>query len=257
VSNELQSWPRPHFVAGGGEPLLFYAVFGQFDLTKPLSKSNYRTSGLPDWLEMVSYDRTKQPGTFENYQTGPIWEKLSQDTPLTANEAERAPQCIIVSGTPTDASTLDYFRDTIGIITWLLDVGGAAVYDPQMLWLWSADEWREDAFEPNEPNPDRHTAILISSEDDGSCWYYTRGMRKFGRPDLSVHRVVPKHADGVTLLIERFVELQAFGGVIPEGEEINSNALPHGGKCHHRGDLEDLNFNNVHVEIEWPGKSSR
>ena len=28
---------------------------------------------------------------------------------------------------------------------WLLDAGGTSVYDPQMLWLWSADEWREEA----------------------------------------------------------------------------------------------------------------
>jgi hypothetical protein len=79
-------------------------------------------------------------------------------------------------------------------------------------------------------------------------------MRKFGRPDISVHGVVHKHADGVTLLIERFVEFQAFGGVIPEGETIRMQSLPPGGKCRHRGDLEDPDFNNVHVEIEWPGK---
>ncbi len=203
---------------------------------------------------MVSYDRVKHPETFFNYQTGPIWEKLSQDTPLTANEAERAPQCIIVRGEPTDPPTLDYFRDTIGIIAWLLDVGGAAVYDPQMLWLWSADEWKEDAFEPNEPNPDRHTAIMVSNEDDGTCWYHSRGMRKFGRPDISVHRVTTMYAEGVTLLIERFIEFQAFGGVIPDGEEIRMKTLPPGGRCRHSGDLEDPHFNNVHVEIEWSSK---
>jgi hypothetical protein len=254
VSKEVKSWPRPHFVPSGGNPLLFYAVFGAFDLALPLSRSKYRTSGMPDWIDMVSYDRAKHPDTFQNYQTGPIWEKLSQDTPLTANEAERAPECVIVRGEPADPTTLDYFRDAIGILAWLIDAGGAAVFDPQMLWLWSADEWKEDAFEPNEPNPDRHTAIMVSSEEDGSCWYHTRGMRKFGRPDISVHGVVPKHADGVTLLIERFVEFQAFGGVIPEGETIRMQSLPPGGKCRHRGDLEDPDFNNVHVEIEWPGK---
>jgi hypothetical protein len=254
VAKEIKSWLRPHFVPNGGTPLLFYAVFGDFDLAKPLSRSKYRTSGMPDWIEMVSYDRAKQPDTFHNYQTGPIWEKLTQDTPLTANEAERAPQCVIVRGEPADPPTLDYFRDAIGIVAWLLDVGGAAVFDPQMLWLWSADEWKEDAFEPDEPNPDRHTAIMVSSEDDGSCWYHTRGMRKFGRPDISVRGVIPKHADDVTLLIERFVEFQALGGVIAEGEEVRMKTLPAGGKCRHGGDLEDHHFNNVHVEIEWPGK---
>ena len=47
---------------------------------------------------------------------------------------------MVLRGEPADPPTLDYFRDTIGIVTWLLDAGGG-IYDPHMLWLWSADEW--------------------------------------------------------------------------------------------------------------------
>ncbi|HEV3439633.1 MAG TPA: hypothetical protein VG122_19875 [Gemmata sp.] len=252
MAQELKSWPRPHFVPNGGTPLLFYTVFGVFDLTRPLSRSKYRTSGMPEWLDLVSYDRATHPEVFDGYQSGTIWEMLSRDSPLTANEAERAPQCIGLRGEPTDPPTLDYFRDTIGIVMWLLDVGGAVVYDPQMLWLWSAEEWREEVFEAGEVNADRHTAILVSEDVDSLSWYHTRGMRKFGRPDLSIHGVGTKHAEGVTLLIERFVEYQAIGGVIPEGEEVRMKALPPGGVCHHRGNLDDPDFNNVHVEIRWP-----
>ncbi len=252
MSDVLGSWPRPHFAPGGDNPLLFYAIFGVFDLTVPLSRSRYRTSGLADWLEMQQYDRVANPDVFEQYLSGPMWDMLGRDTPLTANEAERAPHCIGVRGEPIDPPTLDYFRDTIGIITWLLDAGGAVVFDPQMLWLWSADEWREESFGSGEPNPDRHTAILVSEDEDGTSWYHSRGMRKFGRPDLSVHGVGEKHADGVTLLIEHFIEYQAFGGVIPDGESIRIQTLPPGGVCRRRGDLDDPDYNNVHVEIEWP-----
>jgi hypothetical protein len=255
VAKELHSWPRPHFVPNGGNPLLFYAVFGAFDLKRPLSRSKYRTSGMPEWLQLASYERAKTPEVFQDYQSGLIWDKLTLDTPLTANEAERAPDCVVVRGEPSDPKTLDYFRDTIGIVAWLLDAGGAAIYDPQMLWLWSADEWREDAFGPHEPNPDRHTAILLSEEGEGTCWYHTRGMRKFGRPDLSVRGVGAKHADGVALLIERFVEFQALGGIIPEGEKIRMEALPDGGVCRHRGNPDDPDFDNFHVEIEWEGQA--
>lgn len=253
MAKDTPSWPRPHFSPGGGTPLLFYAVFGEFNLGLPHSMSKYRTSGMPDWLDMVSCNRSDSPETFQQYQSGPLWEKLSQDTPVTANEAMDKPQCVILRGEPADPPSLDYFRDMIGIVTWLLDAGGAAIYDPQMIWLWSADEWREDAFEPDQPHPERHTAILVSNEDNGNCWYHTRGMRKYGRPDLSVHGVVPKHADSVTLLIKRFVEYQAEGAVIPEGKEITMKSLPPGGRCFHRGDLDDPDFNNVHIEIEWPG----
>ena len=55
------------------------------------------------------------------------------------------------------------------------------------------------------------TAPLVSEEGRGTSWYHTRGMRKYGRPDLSVHGVGAAHADGVTLMIERFVEYYHLG----------------------------------------------
>ena len=249
---ERPSWPRPHFAPGGDNPLLFYVAFGRFDLTRPLSPAVYGISGKPGWLPMMSYDRAAQPDVFADYQSGKTWEILTRDQPLLARDAERAPQCVALLGEPADPPTLDYFRDTIGIVTWLLDAGGRALYDPQMLWLWSADEWREEVFETNEPNPDRHTTILVSPEDAGTSWYHTRGMRKYGRPDLSVHGVGESQADAVTLMIERFVELQALGGLIPDGEVIRMKSLPAGGVCRHAGSHDDPEFNNVHVSICWP-----
>lgn len=255
MPTELQSWPRPHFTPGGGDALLFYAVFGAFDLKKPLSRSKYRTSGMPDWLELVHLDREKQPEAIAGYQSGKVWELLARDAPVVAAGAEAAPQCVALRAEVRDPPTLDYFRDTVGIVAWLLDAGGLSVYDPQMLWLWSADEWREEAFELNEPHPDRHTVILASPEGDGTTWYHTRGMRKYGRPDLSVRRVGGRYADGVAEVLERFVEFQALGGVIPDGEEVRLKPLPPGGVCRHRGNLDDPDFNNVHVSIEWPAGS--
>lgn len=251
MAKELASWPRPHFAPGGGDALLFYTVFGTFDLTKPLSKSKYRTSGLPDWLELAQYDRAKQPEAIARYQGGKVWEVLKRDMPLVADEAEQAPQCVGLRAEVKDPPTLDYFRDVIGVVTWLLDAGGVSVYDPQMLWLWAADEWRDEAFAPGEPNPDRHTTIMVSPED-GTSWYHTRGMRKYGRPDLSVRGVGEACADSVSLMLERFVEYQALGGVIADGEEVKSSALPPGGICRHGGSLDDPDFNNVHVTVTWP-----
>jgi len=249
---ELPSWPRPHFVPGGGNPLLFYVVFGALDLARPLSRLSYRTSGLPDWLELVNYKRTEQSEVFAGYQSGPMWKLLKRDAPILARDVEQAPQCIAIRGEPADPPTLDYFRDTIGIVTWLLDAGGRAVYDPQMLWLWGADEWREEVFEPYAPKPDRHTTILVSPEEGGTSWYHTRGMRKYGRPDLSVRGVGAAHADGITLLIERFVETQALGAIIPDGEVVQLPGMPACGVCRHAGGLDDPDFNNVHLEIAWP-----
>jgi hypothetical protein len=89
------------------------------------------------------------------------------------------------------------------------------------------------------------------SEDSNpdSRWYHTRGMRKFGRPDLSVHGVTPDLETGVEDLLNRFIEMLAFGAVVPDGQAIKLASLPHGWRCFHRGSLEDADFNNTHLEI--------
>jgi hypothetical protein len=74
-------------------------------------------------------------------------------------------------------------------------------------------------------------------------------MRKFGRPDISVHRVTPEQQDGVIDLINRLILLQAEGGVVPEGQSVRMPSLPPGLTCHHAGRLDDPDFNNTHIEI--------
>jgi hypothetical protein len=252
MATEPPAWPRPHFTPGGGDAFLYYVVFGAFDLSRPPTRAKYRTAGAPAWLSNAGYDRAKHPEVFAEYQSGKLWDVLTRDTPVTAAEAERSPQCVRLRAEVPDPPSLDYFRDVVGVVAWLLDAGGVAVYDPQMFWLWAPDEWRDEVFAPDEPLPDRHTTIMVSEEAGGTSWYHTRGMRKYGRPDLSVRGVGAAHADGVTLMLERFVELQALGGVIPDGEEVRMQALPPGGVCRHGGSHDDPDFNNVHVEVAWP-----
>ncbi len=253
MAGSLTSWPRPHYAPGGGNALLYYKVFGNFDLSHPLNLQQYHTAGQPSWLDVQQYHRSRTAEPFPNPPSDRIWEVLTRDSPLLAAQAEQAPQCVIVRGEVTDPPTLDYLRDTIGIVMWLLDSGGIAVSDPQMLWLWSPDEWREEVFESHQLHADRHTAIMVSPEPGGTSWYHTRGMRKFGRPDLSVRGVNQLYASAVLTLIERFIEFQALGAIIPEGEDVRVKALPPGGRAFHRGNLDDPEFNNTHVAIEWPG----
>src|SRR5206468_4274883 len=160
----------------------------------PFNRKKYRSAGPPAGLDVASYDRADSPEVLAGYQSGPVWEMMTRDAPVTAAAAAAAPQCVGVRGEFPDPPDLNYFRDTVGVVAWLLDAGGVAVKDPQMLWLWSPGEWRADVCEEGCPNPDRHTVILVSPEDGGrTFWYHTRGMRKYGRPDLSVRGVGPRY----------------------------------------------------------------
>lgn len=62
---------------------------------------------------------------------------------------------------------------------------------------------------------------------------------EIGRPDISVHCVGKKLEEVVIKMINRFIEMQVLGAIIPEGKEIKMYELPAGMTCRHGGDLED------------------
>jgi len=249
----LKSWPRPHFTPGGGDAFVMYDVFGSIDEQLSISKAAHRTNGVPAGVEIHHYDRNHGEA-FSWFKQGYLWQVLQKENPELLQAVDNASGCLRIQGHIPDPSTLDYFRDLVGVVTAALDSGGTTILDAQMLKWWSPVEWRTRVFDLDEPAPRRHVVILTSDEEDpmGTEWIHTRGMLKFGRPDLSVHAVPSSHRDAIIDLCNRFIELQAYGGLIPEGQIIRIPSLPEGMTCHHGGHLQDPDFNNVHVEIRWP-----
>lgn len=249
--DDLPSWTRPYFQNGGHPAFLFYVIYGAFEVDKPLSRSKYRVSGIPSEIGLMRYHEPKHQEVIDSFRDGCLWDCLNHADPDLAAVIAGEKECIVLRAEFPNPENLDYFKDAIGIITWLLDRGGVAVFDAQMFRWWSAEEWRRDVFAPAEPLPSRHVKILLSKEDGSKGeWVHTRGMRKFGRPDLSVHHVSEDWRDAAIEICNRFIQLQAFGGVIEEGAEIRMNGVPEGLRCFHRGDLDDPDFNNVHVAIQ-------
>jgi hypothetical protein len=251
----LIPWPRRHFQPGGGDAFLLYQVFGRFEAGLDISEVQYRTAGVPSGLDLVQHTASRHPEAFGWFKPGYLWDLLLKDQPELARAVDEAPACLRLQGTVQDPSTLDFFRDAIGVLTAATDAGGVAVFDPQSFKWWSPEEWRKQVFEPAGPVP-RHHVIILTSEEEGHAgteWIHTRGMRKFGRPDLSIHAVPPRYREGVIDLCDRFIEMQAFGAVIPQGQQIRMESLPEGLTCHHQGNLEDNEFNNVHIDIRFQG----
>ena len=129
--------------------------------------------------------------------------------------------------------------------------GAVAIFDMQSFRWFSKAKWLSEIFDPDAAVP-RHHVSIIWSEEHGRLWIHTRGMRKFGRPDVSVPGVPPSSRDAVIDLCNRFIEMMAFGAIVAEGQAIKMKALPAGLRCHHAGSVDDPDFNNVHLEIRWP-----
>jgi hypothetical protein len=246
-------WPRPYWTPGDEEPaILLFFVFGEFPAELKIPVSSYASRGLPEGVELFRYPHATLK-TWDGYPlTGALGDVLREDSAETFAEAEAAPEVLSVRGRVPDQPSLDYLRDTLGVVAGLLDRGGVAVVDPQILSLFDVDGWRQRFLVKGGAPPRNHTLILRNDEDDGSAWVRTRGMRKFARPDISIRGVPRADASRAGALCEHLVELQALGAHLADGQVLEVDGLPGGLAVTRGGDFDDPRFNNTHVELRWP-----
>jgi hypothetical protein len=251
MNSSVENWPRPYYRPGGGDAFLFYVIYGPVPQDLSISGGKYRCDGIPEGIQISSYGPTSDPEVSGTFRSGYLWDEFQRSNAKLAKEVANQSECLVIQGTISDPSDLNYLRNVVGFVVWCLDRGSLAIFDPQMFKWWTPSEWRTWMFEPASAVPTHHIMILASEDENGTEWFHTRGMRKFGRPDFSVHRVRPDLRDAIIDLLNRFIEFQAFGGIIDEGQEIKMRSLPTGMTCVHQGNLDDPDFNNVHVEIKW------
>lgn len=251
MNSSVENWPRSYYRSGGGDAFLFYVVYGPIPRNLSISRSKYRYDGIPEGINLSLYGPTSEPEAVDTFRSGYLWEEFQRANIKLADDVANQSECLVIRGTISDPSDLNYLRNVVGIVACCLDSGGVAIFDPQMFKWWTPSEWRTWIFEPASAVPTHHIVILTSEDENGTEWFHTRGMRKFGRPDLSVHGVSADLRDGVIDLLNRFINFQAFGGIIEDGQEIKMVSLPPGMICAHQGHLDDPDFNNVHVEIKW------
>lgn len=241
---------QPISQAGRVSSLLHFVVYGDVDISTTIPASKYRVERMPQELEILRYDSAQYPEIVESFRSGHVWDEFQRRDSSFAAQIAKQEACMVLRAEFAAQDDLSHLRDVVGIATWMLDQGGVCVYDPLLLRWWSVDEWWRKIFEPVKPVPRNHCAILVSPLEDGSEWVHTRGLRKFGRPDLSIRGVQPEWKNAAVEVCNRLIEFQVHGGPIEEGRAIAGPGFPEGFGCYHRGDLEDPDFNNVHVAIE-------
>jgi hypothetical protein len=251
----IASWERKLYSSGGGDATLCYFVFGNIGEGLEVSATKYNTNGPPPEMLIGQYTRATDPEIFEGLFGYYATKRLSERNPSLYAAIEQAPSCLKLLATIEDPDSLDYLRDTIGVIAALLDQGGVAVFDLLTLTWWSKDDWQETFFASGKPNLHRHINIMISETEEHpevQDWLHTRGMLKFGRRDLSMSNVPQHLIDPVAFLFDCLAEDQALGVQIADGQTIDMAGLPSGITCHHAGNMDDLDFNNVHLELHLP-----
>lgn len=247
------AWPRPYWQPSEETAVLQFYVFGKFDQDLVIPSARYGSPGLPAGVTLERFQNLALR-SWEGYPLkGALGELLKEDDPATFEEARIAPEVLVVRGTLADSDRLDYLRDTLGVLAALLDVGGTSVLDPQILSLFDGAAWRQHYLIEGGAPP-RHHVLILRTADEASdhSRVRTRGMRKFGRPDLDLHNVPVRDVDRAGALCEQLVELQSLGAAFATGQLLDVDGVPGELVAECGGSMDDPQFNNTHVAFHWP-----
>ncbi|MEO7072034.1 MAG: hypothetical protein ABI300_03265 [Rhodanobacter sp.] len=248
----IPAWRRPHWQASNEEILLQFYVFGQFQAVR-VPSSGYGSPGLPAGMEATNHAHAALR-QWDGYPLkGALGRTFKADAPQAWQRAFDAPEVMVVRGTLQDSPATGYLRDTLGVLAGMLDIGGVAILDPQILELLDADAWRRKYLVVGGA-PVRSHLLILCDDERGSAhsWVHTRGMRKFGRPDVSIRHVPTRDVDRAGALCEKIAELQALGAHFTDGQTLDIEGAPGGVVIKLGGALEDPNFNNTFVQFDWP-----
>ena len=149
----IAHWPRPYYEGPGGRPFLFFVAYGEFPTALTIDAGSYRTLGVHPGLVISRYGREEYPDVLAGFEEGYLWDELSAQDPELARRVSGSGECLILRGELDDQGDLNYLRDTVGLLTFLLDHGGVCVYDPQMFRWWGPGEWRRRSSSPQARCP--------------------------------------------------------------------------------------------------------
>jgi hypothetical protein len=232
--------------------MLVYFVFGEFPAEPKLDLTAHGSHGLPTGVEILRIPKDRLAHWQGHPLRGALGEILREGNPAAFEVARKAPECLMLRGELTDTGSLAYLRDTLGVVSALLDAGGVAVVDPQILEMFSADDWRARHAGDAIAVPRNHVLVLCQDDVDGMAWIKTRGMRKFARPDISIRRVPRAEVQRAGAVAARLAGLQARGMRFGDGSVVDVEGLPGGLKIKRGGSPDDPEFNNTHLEMTWP-----
>lgn len=232
-------WKLQHREPYAQRPYLFYVAFCDQEVVDKLEESHIIHAGL----EIAALPSA-------HFRSGAPWQACRQEQPGLADRIEVAPLAVALHGQVAQHESLDYLRDSLEVMTSLVGHGASAIYDPLLQRWYGPAAWETMMEQGTLFNPFDHVAIIDTDTGDGTEWIRTQGLRKFGRPDLSVRSVHKRDRDAVRKMLDRFINHLALGGVLEEGREIRMEGLPLYRSGPVRGDFEDRDFRNHSVELE-------
>lgn len=244
-------YERPYYKDRNRRPLLFYVVFGADQGRFQVSGKRHRVDKVPQGLELSILKKPENGAYMEALIGGTLGELLDRDDHSLYEAARKTEQWAVLRGEIQEDADLHYMRNAIGLVQALVESGAAGVLDLQTLTLFPPERWTNTIFAP-EFNPCSHVVILASEEKRGELWLHTRGMRKFGRPDVSMENVPEEESGEAAQIINQMIFYGALGAFFSRPVKLHT---PQGLSCVVKPELEDdpdnPDFNNSYYRVSW------
>lgn len=242
---------RPYYQNTGRRPYLFYAVMGAKAEELHVSRSRHHVEDMPEGLGLSGLKRPGQDTYIDELLGGTLGRILDERNHDLYEKAKAAQSCLVLYGEVQKDDTLEYLRSAIGFVQAAVETGAVAVLDLQTLELYSIEEWNNKIFS-FQYHPYCHVNAMISPEEDGNLWLHTRGMRKFGRPDIGMAGVPQDKLKQACAIVDQMIFYSAQGAMFLRPAALHPAT---GGTCtiypKLTGDMEDPDYNNEHYSLLW------
>jgi len=245
------SFERPYYRDTGRRPFLFYAVMGAAAEELQVSRTRHHVDEMPQGLGLSGLRREEHGAYMDGLLGGALGRVLDRRDHELYQRAREAQSWLVLYGEAQKDDTLDYLRNAVGFVQAAVETGAVAVLDLQTTELYSPEDWAEKVFSMRD-HPYCHVNAMVSPEEGGALWLHTRGMRKFGRPDVGMTGVPQEELERAKAVVDEMIFYSAQGADFPRPALFH---LPKGECCtiHPKlaGDMEDPDYNNEHYDLKW------
>lgn len=225
----VPEWPRPHFTPSPSKASLFYLVFGEVPADLNVSRARHHVDQLPAEVTVSIHTRGDDPAWFDGWLSAPVGLEIPSVFGDDADAVRAACRVAAVRAEFQDPDSLAYLRNAVGIVSAIAEQGAVAIFDVQALTWWRPEGWRGRFVDRSEFAIGDHifTAVSRDPGDESKTSLRTRGMTKFGRPDLLVrHLPGPPQVDSPEVgragdIVDGLANYLARGGLITDGQTMH------------------------------------
>jgi hypothetical protein len=220
----VATWARSQFSPGGGPGRLYFVAF----LSRVPATDTIQVKGadLPSKepvqaINATIVTRAKDPDWVSDWYSGPLRRQCEEVLGPDAPQLLAAECGVAVTAEFPDPPDLAYLQVAWEVVRSFLKQDGIAVLDcHQIRWFPCAEVvgWEPDrAFSIGQ-----EIRIVLETKpraDRLGHMMHTRGMAKFGRPDVVLDSATPDRAEALGRLLNRFAVYMAMGARVSPGEK--------------------------------------